>query len=326
MPKAHGYCAGNIEHQIEVDIKKIYKVFYLCGSFMLLEIWGHWTSNTISLLADSIHLFVDLLSFIISLLALRWTKKKPDDKMTFGYGRVEILGAMFSIFLIWIAVAYLILESYHRYKYPHKIDERIFLAISIVGFFVNIVCLFFLHERHHHNEVHEKKNLNVRATYVHIIGDTIQSIGVVIAGIVTYIYPKFVLADIICTIFFSILVLITTFLVLKDGIQILLERTPVGINLVDIKTKIKDLEHVCDVLEVHAWSISANIAAINAKILLEDTYMKEYENTLKKSKKILKEVFKFDLVFIQIETFKTYYDNQIRLEPLNGEALLEEKL
>lgn len=296
--------------QADRDIRNIKKVLCLVFTFMLVEIWGHWTSNTLSLLADSIHLLVDVLGFVVSLAALKWTKKQPNSLMNFGYGRVEILGAIFSIFLIWTAVLYLIVESIHKYKYPHVINEKIFVLISIIGFVVNCVCVFFLHFSQESHK-HEHKNLNIRAVYVHVIGDLIQSIGVLVAGTITYFYPKFVLADIICTVLFSILVLFSTSIIIKDGLIILSERTPKNFNREEILEKILKIENIVNVLDLKIWSISANELAINLTILIEDVYFSDYEEILKNTKSLLKDVYSAKFINVQIETHRTSINFQL---------------
>lgn len=306
-----GKCySKSVEKQTDHEIKKIYNVLMLCGGFMVLEIWGHWASNTLSLLADSMHLFADLLGLIISLLALRWTKKKPSYRFTFGYGRIEILGAMFSTLLIWIVVGYLVFESYYRYSHPHQINEKVFVVISMVGFVVNLASVFFLHETSTEH-ASSSKSLNIRATYVHIIGDLVQSAGVLAASMITYIYPKAVFVDIICTIIFSVIVLFTTLMVLKDGLEILLEMTPKKVNISSVKGRLREIENVYEVVDAKAWSVSVNITSATATLLLEDVYIRDYEKVLREAKKIMQNEYAFDFFNIQIETFETYYESKL---------------
>eukprot|EP00866_Antonospora_locustae_P001820 jgi/Antlo1/1820/953 len=320
MGAPHRYCSAEIDRQADNDIKKIYNVLMLCGLFMLLEVWGHWASNTLSLLADSIHLMADLFGFVVSLSALRWTKRKPSSRMTFGYGRVEILGALFSIFLIWCAVGYLIQESYYKYRHPHQINEKIFFIISAVGFIVNIICVMLLHDTHAGHA--HNRNLNIRAAYVHVIGDLIQSTGVLIAGTITYFYPTLVVVDVVCTVVFSILVLFTTGMILKDGVQILLEMAPARVSCNEVKKRLEALENVCEVVDVKLWAICASITAANATLLVEDVCVSEYEAVLRAAKHVLQDELFFDFVTIQIETFGTHYESKVVCQGTISEDLL----
>lgn len=320
MGTSHRYLSADIDRQADHDIKRIYNVLMLCGLFMILEVWGHWASNTLSLLADSIHLMADLTGFVVSLFALRWTKRRPSSRMTFGYGRVEILGALFSIFLIWCAVGYLIQESYHKYRHPHQINETIFVIISAVGFIVNIICVMLLHEAHAGHA--HGRNLNIRAAYVHVIGDLIQSTGVLIASAITYFYPTLVIVDVVCTIIFSILVLFTTGMILKDGVQILLEMPPPGISSTEVKKRLEAIENVCEVVDIRLWAICASITAANATLLVEDVCVSEYEAVMRTAKHVLQNKFFFDFVTVQIETFGTFYESRVVCQGTISEDLL----
>ncbi|KAM0674132.1 hypothetical protein GVAV_002205 [Gurleya vavrai] len=283
------------------DIKKLYKVIVIVFFFMLLETWGHYHSNSLSLLADCIHLLVDFLGFIASIMALKWTQRNENEKMSFGYARIEILGALFSIFLIWIATAYLLVESYHKIYNPKEINANVFVTISIIGLFVNLFCLYALHENHERKGEH--RNLNIRAAYIHVIGDLIQSIGVIIASIITCFNPKWVIVDIICTLCFSVMVIISTMYVLKDAFHILLEKCPKDVNLKKVKESLLSLENIDEILKIHAWNLNANIKAISVHVKLKEIW--KYETEMIKCKSILYDKFGFDYATIEFDTERT---------------------
>ncbi|KAM0685549.1 hypothetical protein COBT_003239 [Conglomerata obtusa] len=283
------------------DIRKLYKVLTIVFFFMSLELWGHYHSNSLSLLADCIHLLVDFLGFIASIAALKWTQKAENEKMSFGYSRIEIIGAIFSIFLIWIATAYLLFESYHKIKNPKEINANVFVTISVIGLAVNIYCLYALHDQHEQKGEH--RNLNIRAAYIHIIGDLIQSVGVIIASIITLFNPKWVIVDIICTLCFSVLVLLSTFFVMKDAFDILVEKCPKDIDINKIKEAIMSLDNVKEVIKIHVWSLNANIKVINVHIMLKEIW--KYESEMVRSKEILYNDFGFKYVTIEFDTEKT---------------------
>ncbi|EPR79304.1 Cation efflux protein [Spraguea lophii 42_110] len=286
------------------DIKSIHTILFLVLFFMVIEFWGHYHSNSLSLLADCIHLFVDILGFLISIIALKWTKKPENNKMTFGYHRIEAIGALFSIFFIWAATGYLIIEAYQRYNNPQAIKEKIFIGISLIGFIVNVICLYWLH-RNTHSHGNEKSSLNIRATYVHVIGDVVQSTGVIIAALIIFFYPTLIIVDITCTIIFAILVLISTISVLKDVFSILSESVPTGINILNIKNDLLHIKGIKEIIDIKVWSISVNIHACMTSILVEDVFLYEYEELLLKAKKILRKTYHMHYVNVQIETNNT---------------------
>lgn len=290
----------------DADIQKITKVLIIISFFMGFELWGHWKTNSLSLLADSLHLLVDILGFVVSLLSLHWAKKGADSKMTFGYYRIEIIGSLVSISLIWVAVIYLIIESVHKYVHPKEIDGGMFFFIAIVGFIVNCCCVYVLHyNEYQHRPKH--KNLNIRATYVHIIGDLIQSIGVIIAGLITFLYPSKVFFDIFCTTIFSIIVLISTVKVFRDAIHILAEGTPKDLDINAMKKDILAVQNVYKVVDLYAWSLSMSRRIVSVKILADDLLINDYEAMLTKINEIIKEKYSVELSMIQIDTPNTFY-------------------
>ncbi|AFM99413.1 putative inorganic ion transport protein [Encephalitozoon hellem ATCC 50504] len=290
----------------DADIKKISKVLFIILMFMFLELWGHWKTNSLSLLADSLHLLVDILGFIVSLLSLSWAKKPSSKRMTFGYHRIEIIGSLVSIGLIWAAVGYLAIESFHKYLHPSEIDGGMFFTIAVVGFFVNCICVYVLHyDEYQHKLKH--KNLNIRATYVHVVGDLIQSVGVIIAGMVTYFYPSKAIVDVVCTMFFSILVLVSTGFVLKDGVRILAEGAPTDLDIDGMRADILEVENVYKIVDLYAWSISMNRSAVSIKVLADEILISDYENILMEVNHILKAKYLVDIVIIQIDTPNSFY-------------------
>ncbi|KAI5170375.1 solute carrier family 30 (zinc transporter), member 2 [Pancytospora epiphaga] len=292
----------------DADISKIFKVSIIIFIFMIVELWGHFKTRSLSLLADSLHLLVDISGFVVSLLSLKLSKKNESSKMTWGYQRVEVLGALLSVILIWIAVFYLAVESFHKYVHPHEIDGRTFLGIAVIGLLVNLVCMYILHNGDHQHST-EKKNLNLRATYVHVIGDVIQSIGVIIASIVIYFYPKFVIADILCTLFFAGIVLWSTFYVIRDGVYILAEGAPNSVDQNAIKEFVLSEPAVIKITQMKIWSLSVNNHAIMLTILADNLLIKEYEEMLQKIRGYLTKTYKLDTINIQIDTPGTGMDN-----------------
>lgn len=287
--------------QANEDINKITKIMIIISFFMVLELWGHWHSNSLSLLADSIHLLVDVLGFLVSLISLSLTKIQSNKKMSFGFHRFEVIGALVSIFSIWIATGYLIFESVKRFNNPKEINEKSFIMIAIIGFFVNLYCLFYLHSGTDHHR-HEDKNLNMKATYVHIIGDLIQSSGVLLASTLTFFFPKIIFFDIAATIIFACIVMISTFIVMSEGINILLEAVPRKIPIKDVEKILLENQKVIEILELRIWSLSVSKHACMVRIQTENMLMTEYEHLLAEIKQKLFKIFHFSYITVQIET------------------------
>lgn len=288
--------------QANKDITEITKIMIIISIFCILELWGHWHSNSLSLLADSIHLFVDILGFIVSLVSLSLTKLKNNKKYTYGYHRYEVIGALFSIALIWIATLYLICESINRLKNPKEINEKSFIMIAIVGFLVNLFCLHSLHSNDSHS--HGGKNLNMKATYVHIIGDLIQSSGVLIASGLTFFFPKIIFFDIAATMVFAVIVLISTIFVVSEGMDILLEKVPAKIDLKNLVSVVMKQKNVVRIIDLKVWSISVSKHASMMTIQTTKITIEEYQTLLTTLTEQLMQEFGFANLTLQIEPFE----------------------
>lgn len=326
---------------------------------MILEIYGHIKTNSLSLLADALHLLVDISGFLISIFTLKLSQKSPSNKYTFGYHRCEVIGALFSVLMIWIVAIYLICESIYRYKYPHVVQGGWFLIVATIGFLANVACAFLLLKdfdkkdsteenidiiSHYDNEDKadkncnnntknniyqckttfdnfsfssdflrkhstEKPNLNIKATYTHILGDILQSLGVIIASLIVYLKPGFVLAEIFCSFVFSILVLISTIPVCKEGFYILSEGTPSSVDIDKIKEDLLKHEKILRIQNINCWSVGVNHKAINIKILVDHIFMNEYEHMLKAINAYLKQENNIEIVTIEINTPNTDEEN-----------------
>ncbi len=282
------------------DIRKITKALAIILSFMAIELWGHYKSNSLSLLADALHLLVDISGFLVSIITLSISKKKATKTMPWGYDRIEVIGAIGSVIFIWMALIYLIIESVQRYMYPSKVEGRTFFWIAVLGLFFNLGCAWVLHESHS-----KIQNLNVRAAYVHVIGDVIQSIGVIVASVIVYLNPSMVIADIGCTIFFGCLVFYSTYGIVKDGIRILGEGAPKEIDEEEIRKFILNEKCVITIIDLKIWSLSVTKHALIVKILVDHIIIHEYETLLIKIKEFLKDKFDKNTTTIEIQTLGT---------------------
>ncbi|XP_035772746.1 zinc transporter 2-like isoform X2 [Anopheles albimanus] len=211
--------------------KKLIMASMLCIIFMIAEIIGGIYSNSLAIATDAAHLMADLASFMISLLAL-WIAARPSTKrLSFGWYRAEVIGALISVLMIWVVTAILfymaVLRTINR---DFELDGEVMLITSGLGILVNVIMGATLHHHGHSHggggsstHSHEEENINVRAAFIHVLSDFVQSLGVFIAALVIYFKPEWNIIDPICTFLFSVLVLGTTIAIMKDAI---VNRTP----------------------------------------------------------------------------------------------------
>jgi zinc transporter 2 len=148
------------------------------------------------------------------------------------------------------------------------------------------------HQKNHHHD----RNLNMRAAFIHVLGDSLQSVGVIIAGIIIYVKPEYKIADPICTLLFCVIVLFTTIPILRDCLRILMEASPKGLEIDSVCESLKDVEDVIDVHDLHIWSLSAGKLSLSCHLVSN-----EHKDVLDKASKLLKEKYGIGHITIQVE-------------------------
>lgn len=306
---------------------------FLCFLFMCGEIVGGILANSIAILTDAAHLSSDLLGFGFSISAIIIAKRPSNLRASFGYHRSEVIGATSSLLVLWVLTAWLVIEAVHRFIHPQEVDGFIMLITSTAGLIINIVIGSVLYTapevvedpayslsksselgdildpkdpENLYREGHNTKNINVRAAFIHVLGDLIQSAGVILASIIIFVKPEWKQADPICTFFFALLVLCTSLPVMAECISILMERTPAELDTDEI---VKDLQKVAGVRgihDLHVWLLSPGKPSFSCHILSDNPNV-----TLVKASRIIKKKFGIAHTTIQVELWS---ENQPKLD------------
>lgn len=239
-------------------------------------------ANSLAIATDAAHLLTDFASFMISLLAIYMASLPSSQRMSFGWHRAEVLGAIVSVLMIWVVTGILVYLAVQRIiTADYEIDATVMLITSGVGVLVNIVMGCSLHQHGHtHGHSHEDadepntepENINVKAAFVHVIGDFLQSLGVFIAALVIYFYPTWVIIDPICTFVFSVLVLLTTVKILKDTLGVLLEATPKGIDYETVRNTFLSVDGIRQIHNLRIWSLTTDKNALAVHLAIEKGY------------------------------------------------------
>ncbi|XP_017386168.1 zinc transporter 8 isoform X1 [Cebus imitator] len=240
----------------------------ICFIFMIAEVVGGHIAGSLAVITDAAHLLIDLTSFLLSLFSLWLSSKPPSKRLTFGWHRAEILGALLSILCIWVVTGVLVYLACERLLYPdYQIQATVMIIVSSCAVAANIVLTVVLHQRclgHNHKEV--QGNASVRAAFVHALGDLFQSISVLISALIIYFKPDYKIADPICTFIFSILVLASTITILKDFSILLMEGVPKSLNYNGVKELILAVDGVVSVHSLHIWSLTMNQVILSAHV------------------------------------------------------------
>ncbi|KAJ3052098.1 hypothetical protein HK097_006899 [Rhizophlyctis rosea] len=230
------------------DRRKLIIATTLCFAFFILELVAGIVAGSLAILSDSFHLLSDIAGFAISLVALYLTQQPATKRHSYGFYRAEIIGAILSVFLIWILTAFLLLEAVERVRNPTAIDGRIMAGTAAIG-------------RKH-------QNINITSAAIHVIGDLLSSIGVLIAAIVIWVRPDLTIVDPICTFVFSVFVLATTIRLMYNSVTVLMEATPSDIDPHAVDADLREITGVRDVHDLHIWNLTIGKPSLSVHITI----------------------------------------------------------
>ena len=313
------------DHNIDQNdaMKKLFYVSIVCLIFMRIEIIGGYLANSIAIMSDAAHLLSDLFGFAISIISITISKKVATNTMSFGFHRAEIIGALVSVTLIWGLTLWLLYEATVRIINPVQVDSIIMIIIAVIGFLFNVIMGIVLSwngighvhimHNHKHDDEHQhehddnddehdhkkNKNVNLRAALIHVIGDALQNIGILIAGIIIYFFPSYNIMDPLCTYIFSIIVGFTTISILKDCISVLMEGVPMETDLNSIEKDLKSIDGVIDIHDLHVWCLSIGKISMSCHLSCKNP-----QKTLVVAHKLLKKKYKISHTTIQVEDVK----------------------
>ncbi|WP_088068945.1 cation diffusion facilitator family transporter [Gottfriedia luciferensis] len=242
--------------------KTLWTTFFLTIFFTVVEIVGGIKSHSLALLSDSAHMLSDVIALGLSITAIYLATKNPNKKYTYGYLRFEIIASFLNgLALIIIAIG-ICIEGIKRIINPTDIDLHIMLIVSSIGLLINIILTYILIR-----SMRVENNLNVKSALWHFIGDLLNSIGVIISGVIIY-YTNFTIIDPIISMVISVVIFIGGLKITRESYQILMESVPNQFDLDLIRQDIKLIEGVEDVHEMHLWSITTEHYCITAHIFL----------------------------------------------------------
>ncbi len=269
---------------------KLGLVLFLTSAYMFIEFIGGIITNSLALIADAGHMLGDVAALGMSFLAAFMIARPASDEKTYGYYRLEILVALVNGLLLIGIAAFILYEGVKRFLLPREVEATLMIAIATGGLVINLAGMAILHSS-------VKHNLNVRGAFWHITGDTLGSLGAIVAGIIIYLF-KFYYADIIISVIIAVIITISAIRLIKESSNILLEATPKHIDINEIKNTLLNIPEVKKVHELHVWSISLQRTALSIHVVSDHPDSRE---VLCKVDKTLRERFNIHHLTIQVE-------------------------
>jgi cobalt-zinc-cadmium efflux system protein len=236
----------------------------LTGITLVAELIGGFWTNSLALLSDAAHVFMDLFALVLSLLAIRLARFPASDTRTYGWHRAEIFASLINGTTL-ILIAFGILgEAWDRMLNPETVQSKQMFIIATIGLVMNLVAAGKLHG-------HSHQDLNVRSAFLHVIGDAVASVGVIIGGVIM-LYTGWFVLDALISMVIVVIISWGSIRILREAGHILLEGVPPHINLSELVDKMRSVAGVNNVHHLHVWSICSHITALSAHIDVEPDY------------------------------------------------------
>ena len=252
--------------------KNILVAFVLNISFSIFELIGGVFTNSISIMSDAVHDFGDALSIGISLILEKISKKKPDEKYTYGYARYSVLGALITTVVLTVGSIFVILGGINRILNPVTINYNGMIIFAIFGVVINFFAAYF---------TREGDSINQKAVNLHMLEDVLGWV-VVLIGSILMKFTNISLVDSIISIGIAIFILINAFKNLKDILDLFLEKTPKDISVEEIKKHLLEMKEILDVHHIHIWSMDGVTNYSTMHIVTEENNAKELKKKIRK--------------------------------------------
>lgn len=281
-----------MDHE-KVTGKRFFYVTVLNVVITITEFIGGFFSGSLGLISDAFHNLEDSLSIVISYVANVIGQRKNNTKKTFGYKRAEILAAFVNSIVLVVITLMMVVESFRRLSTPQHINGKLMMIVSLIGLATNFISMLMLLSG-------SKHNLNIKATFLHMLTDTLSSIGVFVASIFVILF-NWNWVDPLITIVIAIWLLKEAYTVVSETINILMEASP-KIDLDAVQDVILTIPEIVKVHHVHVWMIDENHIMLDAHINVKrNCNMSELDGLYDTVDKLLKDKFNITHVTLQAE-------------------------
>ncbi len=237
---------------------RLWMVLGMVGGFLVVEVTVGLLTNSLALLADAGHMFTDAAGIGLALLAIWFAGRPATQEKTFGYYRLEIFAAVANAVILLGVAAFILYEAVQRFARPPEVIGLPMLDVAVIGLVVNLVSMRLLHGG-------AQASLNLRGAYLEVLGDLLGSVAVIVAGLVIII-TRWAPIDPIASVVIAGLILPRTWSLLREAVDILLQATPEGVDLDEVRRHILRAGGVADIHDLHAWTLTSgqNVVSLHA--------------------------------------------------------------
>jgi cobalt-zinc-cadmium efflux system protein len=265
----------------------------LTAIILVAEVAGGLLTHSLALLSDAAHVLLDMLALGMSYVALRLAARPADDRHTYGYHRFEVLAALANGSLLFVMAVGIFREAWRRFQAPEAVLAGPMLAVAVIGLGVNLIVMRVLGD-------HDHDDLNVRSAWLHVLGDTLSSVGVIAAGLIILL-TGWMLADPLVSMLIGCVILVGAGRVLRQALHILLEGTPEGLSPSQVNSTMREVPGVSEVHDLHIWTVSPGYVALSAHVVLNERSFPEAQDVQTGLRQMLAGRFSIHHTTIQVE-------------------------
>lgn len=257
MGAGHDHGGGEIRYE-----KPLWIALGLTFTFLVAEVIGGLITNSLALLSDAAHMGTDVLALAISLFAVWMSKRPADAKRTYGYARMEAIGAMINGGLLFFVAGYILWEAVGRFQQPPEVASTGMLVVASLGLVVNLISMRLL-------KAGAGESLNVKGAYLEVWADMLGSVGV-IAGALAIKFTGWAIIDPIVAVLIGLWVLPRTWSLMRQSGNILMQGVPDGLDLDAVRNALVEFPGVVEVHDLHAWALGSKEAVLTVHVVGDD--------------------------------------------------------
>ena len=265
----------------------------LTGTMFIVEGIAGFLTNSLALLSDAGHMLTHMIALLISLGAIMFASRPPTARKTYGFYRLEILAALFNGATLFLITIWIFFHAYKRIINPEPVASGHMLIVAIVGLLVNLACAYILKTSH--------GSLNIKSAFMHMMADTFSSLVVVFGAIIMH-YTQWYMLDPALSILICIIILVWSYQLITESVDILLEATPKDVDLENVVKSISELDEIEGVHDVHIWTITSGMYAMSAHIYIKDIMVSETQQIMSNINTLVNEKFSIGHTVIQFES------------------------
>jgi cobalt-zinc-cadmium efflux system protein len=240
-------------------------VLGITASVFVVELIGAWMTGSLALVADAGHMLTDVAGIALAVAAVTFAARPATPQRTYGYYRLEILASVINGMILFAVAIYIMWEAWQRWQSPPQIAAGLMFVFATVGLCANVIGLLVL-------RTGAKKSLNVKGAYLEVLGDLLGSIAVIVAAVIIAV-TGWERADVIASVAVGLMILPRTVALLREAVDVLLEATPRGVDLAQVREHILAVPGVVGAHDLHAWTITSGMPVLSVHVVVADEIM-----------------------------------------------------